>query len=340
MVIQAGIQQEPLSKQLENVDEAEVLYKWFGIEKVPCLISSPFRNDNNPSFSVRYDKKGRLKCHDFATGESFSVTDMVMRSENCDFKTAARMILGGKYGSFVSSATEKPRPAKPTEIEFAVRPWNGYDIDFWGSYGISQRWCDFAGVYPVSGIVFKSDGYVREMAAEMYAYAFVTFFEGHKHTKIYQPHSKTRKWMNDGDGITQVWNLLDKLPEKGENLIITSSLKDALCLWANTGIPACCPQSESANLDEKIVEGLKKRFDNVWVFYDNDYSNPNNPGQTGAKKACDKFGLGNIVIESWYECKDPSDLYKRYGGAVLRRIVTKTTSYETHKLEIGQQEGA
>lgn len=313
---------ELLSRKLETVDEESVLAKWFGIEKIPCVMSSPFRDDKTPSFSLRYNKNGHIYGHDFATGERFSVPDMVMKAENVDFRTAASMILDGKYGDFVrDSSAPKPKPACVSRIDVVVREFNPKDLAFWQSFGISGEWLEFGGIHAISGIVFKSDGYTRDMAAEEYAYAYVTFFKGRRHIKVYQPFSRSRKWMNDGDGVTQVWNLLDRLPETGDAVIITSSLKDALCLWANTGIPACCPQSESANLDEEIVEDLKRRFRRVLVLFDNDFGRPHNPGQENAARACMKFGIENIMIDAWWGCKDPSDLYRKYGKDPLTRTL-------------------
>ena len=314
----------PLSKKLELVDEGEILARWFGIERIPCVMSSPFRDDKTPSFSVRVAKNGHIYGHDFATGERFSVPDMVMKAENVDFKTAASMMLDGKYGNFTRDfSTPLPKPACMSRIDVVTRDFNDNDIAFWTSFGITRPWLDFGHVFAVSGIVFQSDGFVKDMVADDYAYAYVTFFKGRRHIKVYQPFSKSRKWMNDGDGVTQVWNLLDRLPANGEAMIITSSLKDALCLWANTGIPSCCPQSESANLNDEVVEWLKSRFGRVFVLFDNDFGNPRNPGQQGAKKACEKFGLENILIDAWWGCKDPSDLFKKHGKTALQHIIQK-----------------
>ena len=327
-------QAELLSKRLDDVDEAQILLQWFNIQQIPCVISSPFRDDKTPSFSVRCSENGHIYGHDFATGERYSVTDMVMKAENVDFKTAASMILDGRYGNFTrDSSFPKPKPSRGSTIDVAVREFNDKDLAFWKSFGINKSWLEFANVHAITGYVWRTEEYVKDVAAEEYAYAFVTFFKGRRHIKIYQPFSKVRKWNNDGDGMTQVWNLLEQLPKVGNAVIITSSLKDALCLWATSGIPSCCPQSESTNLSEEIVEDLKKRFKRVFVFFDNDFKNPNNPGQAGAKKACDKFGLENIVIDDWWGCKDPSDLYKECGPKPLIRTLQK------HNLCIREEKG-
>ena len=59
--------------------------------------------------------------------------------------------------------------------------------------------------------------------------------------------------------------------------------------------------------EEKLVKELQMRFKKVIVFYDNDFTNVNNPGQVMAKKICDKFNLVNVCIPSEFGVKDISD---------------------------------
>ena len=46
----------------------------------------------------------------------------------------------------------------------------------------------------------------------------------------------------------------------------------------------------------------------VAIFYDNDFTNPNNPGQAMAAKICKEYyPMSNIIIPDEYKLKDPSD---------------------------------
>jgi putative N-acetylmannosamine-6-phosphate epimerase len=98
-----------------------------------------------------------------------------------------------------------------------------------------------------------------------------------------------------------------QLPNKGERVIITSSLKDVICLHA-AGYNAIAMQSEMQVPEQKLVDELKSRFKQIDVLYDNDFAKVNNPGQTMAKKICDLYGFNNICIPTSFESKDPSDL--------------------------------
>jgi len=86
--------------------------------------------------------------------------------------------------------------------------------------------------------------------------------------KIYAPYDKENKWLSntrktDIQGYSQ-------LPTKGERLIITSSLKDVMCLNA-AGYHSIALQSEMEVPDEKLISKLKDRFKTIEILYDNDF---------------------------------------------------------------------
>jgi hypothetical protein len=95
----------------------------------------------------------------------------------------------------------------------------------------------------------------------IYAYNF-----GEGKLKIYQPYSKF-KWLSN----TSVSDLqgLSQLPDSGDTLVITKSLKDVMCLdiW---GIPAVAPSSESCVIPADIVKELYDKFARIYILYDFD----------------------------------------------------------------------
>jgi DNA primase len=82
-------------------------------------------------------------------------------------------------------------------------------------------------------------------------------------------------------------------------------LKNALCLWANTGIPCLAVQGEAYDISDTAVKELKRRFKNVCVLYDNDP-----PGIQDALKTCKKTGFINIKLPDSIHEKDISDYFK------------------------------
>mgnify|MGYP003124934011 FL=1 len=67
-------------------------------------------------------------------------------------------------------------------------------------------------------------------------------------------------------------------------------------------------QSEMQLPSRQVIEELKNRFEKVVIFYDNDFTNPNNPGQAMANKICKEYyPMKNIIIPDQYKIKDLSD---------------------------------
>ena len=136
--------------------------------------------------------------------------------------------------------------------------------------------------------------------------------------KIYSPYEVKNKWLsNTRKTDIQGYN---QLPTKGERLIITSSLKDVMCLYA-AGYHAIAMQSEMQMPDEKLISELKERFNTIDILYDNDFNKLNNPGQTMAKKICDLYGFNNICLPEEFESKDPSDLVSKENSFNKLKII-------------------
>jgi hypothetical protein len=128
-----------------------------------------------------------------------------------------------------------------------------------------------------------------------------------------------------------VWDFWSKLPEKGDNIIVCSSRKDAACIWANTGIPCTSMQAESVKIKESVMSEIKERFTNVFVLYDNDYNKSENWGRILGAKIASEHNIKQIEIPDEYESKDPSDLYKNHGKKALINIINKLVNENSKK---------
>ena len=84
------------------------------------------------------------------------------------------------------------------------------------------------------------------------------------------------------------------------------------------GIPAIALQSEMQMPEEKTLEEIQKRFNQIALFYDNDFDNPDNPGQRMADKIQNKYKedyfLKNIKIPEYYKIKDLSDYIAHFNS--------------------------
>ncbi len=106
-------------------------------------------------------------------------------------------------------------------------------------------------------------------------------------------------------------------------LIITKSRKDALSIWANTGIPCTSLQGEGYIPKKHVVQQLKDRANKVFLLYDNDFDKDINIGREWGAKIASKFNLNQIEIPDTYMSKDASDLYKNHGADIQREVIYK-----------------
>lgn len=297
--------------------EAEVLASVFPeVRALPCLISSPFRKDVHPSFRIYLTDGNHVRFKDFSTGENGGLFDLLCKLWNCTFRQALQ-----KLASFLIDKKNiiiKPRSIKTftrketdelTSIQVVVRPWRDYDYEYWASYGIEKKWLHYAEIYPISyKIVTKKEspedkGRKFDFKADKYAYVFVERKEGKLSLKIYQPFNKKGfKWCSKMDG--SVISLWTKVPEYGDRIVICSSVKDALCISCQLGIPAIAPQGEGYNISDTAANELRRRYKKVFISFDTDA-----PGLNDGKSLAEKTGFVNVVPDLG-ECKDYSDYYK------------------------------
>lgn len=323
MAVSKGESSVTLSDILEKTTEANILSFYLGVTEIPCIIHSPLRKDNRPSFGLYSPNGKRIYFVDFATKDRGGIFDLLCQMWGCSYKEVLIRINKDipKLCSIGTPDVHKHIPCtvrstieckKSTDLQCKVRDWTSYDIEYWKSYGISLDWLKYAEVYPISHKIIIKNGNKYVFKADKYAYAYVEHKEGKVTLKIYQPFNKNGyKWSSNID--RSVWSLWTKIPKFGNNLIISSSVKDCLNIMCNLGIPAICMQGEGYKPKPQIIEELKSRYKNIILFYDNDYNNPDNPGKKDSIELSLEYNLKRVEIPVKYESKDPSDLFKKYG---------------------------
>lgn len=293
--------------------EAEITHYYLGISSIPCKINSPLRLDRSPSFGLFSPNGSRITWIDFSSGERGGIFDLLGKMWNTNFKeTLARIYKDfSKFNGSTKIESTGHMPIAPhinvgnndVTMECKVREWRKHDIEYWESYGISLEWLKYANVHPISHKIIIKKGQRYVFGADKYAYAYAEFKDGKTTLKIYQPYNKQGfKWSNKHDrSVISLWT---KVPPTGDRVCICSSLKDALCLWSNTGIPALAIQGEGYTISDTAVSELKRRFKNVYILLDNDEA-----GLKDAKILASKTGFTNIVLPNINGAKDVSDLY-------------------------------
>jgi|AntDeeMinimDraft_6_1070357.scaffolds.fasta_scaffold04691_3 hypothetical protein len=303
--------------------------------------SSPFRKDKNPSFVIN-GSSGYYK--DYATGDSGDCFSFVKKMYNVDFYNALKQIVFdlNKSDNFMI-ADKTVKDAKKLKVEnmsrrgtfqgefslkVKTKKLNEDDIKYWNSYGISQKYLRLGNIHPISHYFINGS----QISADKLSYVFVEVKDNKESYKVYQPYSTYMKWINGND--FSVWELWRLLPQTYDKLIITSSRKDALSIIENLQIPATSFQAESINPKPHIVDDILSRFKKVYLLYDNDFKNPDNPGQTLAHKRIDQFDFINLVLPKKYNCKDFSDLVYEHGrdfsNELLQELILEENSSDAH----------
>ena len=316
-------------KELRDYISESDIFKYYFEDSVPCVISSPLREDNNPSFSVFIRHDGCVGWYDFKTAEHGGLFDLLMKVFDIPLSDLITKIheevLGGveikSLKKIVKSGYLKSYTEKKIKLEVKVRPLRPHDIEYWESYGIPKEKLSFFDIYPISHLFFVKDDESKIVSCDRYAYAYIEFKDNNPTYKIYQPYSEDHKWLNNHDRT--VWDFWNKLPKNGENLIICSSRKDAACVWSNTNIPCTSMQAESVKIKESVMSEIKERFTNVFILYDNDWNKSENYGRILGKRIADEHKLIQIEIPEEYKSKDPSDLYLNHGKEVLINVINK-----------------
>ena len=309
---------------LGKTSEFDIMRFYLNIDVLPALINSPLRQDRNASVSIFSPDGVKVFYKDFGTGEHGSIFDLLGRMWNRTFSETITKIWDDidrvKHNRINLNRTRRGVIHKSNSIlEVRTRQWFDYDIEYWNSYGISREWLEFGDVYPISHILITRDNITKIIPAEKLAYVYVERKDGKVSLKVYQPKSQRLKWLSKHD--SSVWDLWSRLPDRGDTLFITSSRKDALCLWENTGIPSVSLQGEGYVPKEKVINQLKQRFGRVIIFFDNDYDKDENHGHIYASRLSVMFDLDMVEIPSEYKSKDPSDLFKNHGAKTFRRVI-------------------
>jgi hypothetical protein len=303
---------------LSKITEYDIfVYYCPSFKEIGKKFLSDLRNDKSPTVAIVL-YSGRLIYKDFGESDHvFNCFDYIKYKYNCSFIDVLRIIdcdfnlklspnIEGKKFTMGAMGYNNVTPdlVKPAVIiSKKRRHWNSDDVKFWKKYLVSKKTLSMFAVEPISHFWVNAARFTCNSIS--YAFKFKNRY------KIYSPYETSTKWLsNTTKADIQGF---DQLPESGNRLIITSSLKDVMCLHA-AGYNAIAMQSEMQMPTEKLISELKERFTTIEILYDNDFDKESNPGQTMAKKICDLYGFNNICIPSEFKSKDPSDLIDKVGN--------------------------
>jgi hypothetical protein len=291
----------------------ESIFEFYGVPVKSGKFLSPLRTDRRPnSCQFYYNRHDRLIYRDWAVEEHhFDCFGLVMYKYGISFGKAVykiynNMILG--QSDSIATAKKKalslPHVDDFKEINVQRRHFTKKDLEWWETFGISKETLKYFNVSPIQRAWLNSNPiYYYKKGDECYGY-----WLGYQQYKLYLPHRKDDRFIGNTRTI-QGWA---QLPENGEYLVITKSMKDVMLLY-EYGIPAIAFHSESETPSEKFVSKMKERFKYIILVYDNDRH---------GVKAMQRSK--NILPCMWlprYVGKDLSDYYKINGYEKTKNLI-------------------
>ena len=306
---------EELFKELSQED----IYSFYLGEDVTAnrrkLFCSPLRQDNVPSFGLYYHKvkSNIIMFSDFATKDCGDCIVFVSKLFGLTYKSAILKIASDFGLSSLNISAEKRRKLKSIQKSFSKerikigikkRSWNNHDAKYWKQFGIRKKTLIKYNVAPITYVFYNS----KAVKLEKLAYAYQEIKDNIVSYKIYQPYNKRFKWINNANySIHQGYR---QLPESGNLLIITKSLKDVMSLHDVVDVTAIGLQSESVLMKQSVMDEYKKRFKEVICLFDNDEA-----GKRLSVEFTDKYDIPHFYMPNNLGDKvtDFSDLVKELG---------------------------
>lgn len=324
------------SEILKYFNELEIFQHYIEDEvMLGKLILSPLRRENKASFGFFVGEGNEICFKDFKLGSGDFIQFLRLRDGLTYFEALSKVANDFniqddyicKIYPKTGDNTPKVRIIKDEMLSKytgyylgkKAREWQSHDVLFWRQFGIGKETLEFFNVQPISFIFIGDNCF----PADKYAYCFIEMKDGIETYKIYQPFSENYKWINNHNN--SVWSGWTQLPSKGEDLIITKSTKDLMCITEICNIPAVSLQSENVIPKREVVQQLKERFDMIYLLYDNDFDAVQNWGRIFADKLSKEFGFIDIYIDDKFKCKDFSDLVKSIGRDKAKDVLLNQT---------------
>lgn len=296
--------QDPITLDfiLSKVTEYDIYARYLGKFEIGHIYNSPFRDDKNPSFGIfRSRKTGKLLFKDHGTGVCGDVIKFIQElSGISNYNQILQKVIEDLKitNNTVLKSSKVYQKSEGTVIGIVRQDFTDTDIKYWNSFGITLDTLNKYNVFSIK--YYLCNGIVKGIYREdnpMYAYKVYNNF------KVYRPlGNKYTKWRNN---LTE-YDIqgYEQLPEKGDLLIITKSLKDVMILH-EMGYYAISPSAESTFIPGKVLKELKKRFSNILVCFDRDKA-----GIRAMRKIKSVHNIDGFLVHKKFRSKDISDAVK------------------------------
>lgn len=311
----------------QNTQETYLTY-YLGLPVKKGLFRSPLRTDAKPTCAFYRNGRGDIIFKDFNGSFSGNFINVVMYKYNCSYHMALK-IIANDFGYISDPKLKKcERPIEIIETHFAetkeaniqieVKDFTDEELEWWGQYGITREILKKFRVYSCETVFINGSIYTKSSRFHpIFGYYRGKNSNGTELWRIYMPKHRRKEPRFLSNWKSVMLQGAKQLPEGGDLLVITKSMKDVMCLYS-LGITALAPNSENLFLTQNQYDKLKKRFKTIILFYDNDL-----PGIHNMNKFRKQFDIKCIWIPRKYGAKDISDFYKMYGREKTIELVNQ-----------------
>lgn len=302
---------------LNRVSEETLMEHYLGVPVRKGLVISPLRKDTRPTASFYRSKtSGRLIFKDFGSNFSGDFVSVVMCKFNCSYGKALQ-IIANDFGiirsknlvinkPLIEYSNTKFEDTSECVIQVEIKEFDQYELDWWARYGITLDILKKFHVYSCKNVFLNGNLFHVYRPNQLVFGYYGGIRGGLERWKVYYPRNKKYRFIGNWKSIyIQGYN---NIPENGEWLCITKSLKDCLTLYS-LGIPAIAPNSETCYLTDSQHKKVIERFTKVAILYDNDYTGICRMNHFRKEHP----ELYPCWINRLFGAKDISDFYKKYG---------------------------
>lgn len=280
--------------------------------KIRSLFNS---RDTVPSMVI-FCREDRYFFKDFSTDKGGDSTTFVSFFFNLTKGQAINKILDD-YRDYLKSSGGRSHAVVKQKASYKLesydtRGWTRGDADYWLAYGIDSDILEKYHVKPLSSFTFsKNDDGVYDFFVTQKPYVYGYFREDGTLYKIYQPYNKDKKFMKLATYIQG----MDQLKFDKPHLVITSSLKDGMCLKKlKYPVEFIAPDSEGSVIREEVITYLKSKYKVITCMFDNDTA-----GMKAMERYQELYQLPCILLPME---KDLSDSVKKHGQKAVKQILT------------------
>jgi len=311
------IRTKSLVEDLNDVPSNWVFENYCGLtEKLTgqdIKIKSLFnQTERTPSFVIFFNDN-RYFFKDFSTGMGGNGFALVMNLFNLTpTRTAAKIL--SDYNEFLLSGKTTldinsfKKQARYQVKDYTARQWVKGDAEFWTQFGIDSDTLSKYKVIPVESYRMEKETGEKLTINGPNLYAY-TRLDGTVY-KIYQPKVADHKFLKVKNYIQGT----DQLKFDQPNLVICSSLKDAMCL-AKFGynLEVVAPDSENTLIPPGAIAMYKLKYKAICTLFDNDTA-----GIKAVDKYKEEYDIPGIVLPM---SKDLSDSVRDYGIPETRKAL-------------------